>query len=65
MKEIEAFVRTLVFDNSSGDLLQFSYAGAWIVDSRYELHVPAIGRNEELRKGWKGVDPLLHLSELV
>jgi len=65
VKEIEAFVGTIMVDHCSGDLIQFFYPGAWIIDSRDELDVSAIGCKKKLAKSWKGIDSFLHLGEFL
>lgn len=65
VKEIEAFVGTITVDHCSGDLIQFLYSDTWIIDSRDELDVSAIGCDKKLAKSWKGVDSFLHLGEFL
>ena len=65
VKEIEAFVGTIMFDHCSGDLIQFFCPGSWVIDSRDKLDVSAIGCNKKLGKNWKGVDSFLHRGEFL
>lgn len=65
IKEIEAFVGTIMVDHCSGDLIQFFYPGTWIIDRRDELEVSAIGCKKKLAKSWKGIDSFLHLGEFL
>ncbi len=63
IKEIKAFVGAVISDNCSGDFFQFLCSGAWIVDSRDKLNVPAVGGDEKTGEGREGVDSFLHLGK--
>jgi hypothetical protein len=60
IEEIEAAIETAVFLDLAGDLVQLTGSCRVILDGREEFHVAAVGRQQQLPKGWQTIDRFLH-----
>lgn len=64
-KEVEAAKAAIIFPHRARELVQIAYRVGRIVDRRYEIQIPAVGRQKQSAQVHQAVDRFLHGRHLA